>query len=181
VSASRCIPGTTLMLDVRIAMGEEGLCLFPGERELDSLQTTELSVKENIAAVVSFGGWKDLPAHLGLSISADIQSNYLEDRLELYDHLGVKDLIAQEMEDHFNSNTRSIRVSQSMPNLSDPSEGLLEGHVDAGNQSTSASINVYDGTKLAVVVNNKARLVKAIACFPTGPLGSELSACWTAF
>ena len=164
------------MLDVRIAMGEEGLCLFPGERELDTLQTTELSVKENIAAVVSLDAMRYLSAYLSLCGSADVQSNYLEDRLELYDHLGVKDLIAQEMEDHFNLNTRSIRVSQYMPNLSDPSEGLLEGHIDAGNQSTSASVNVYDGTKLAVVVNNKARLVKAVACFPTGPLGSELSA-----
>lgn len=103
------------------------------------------------------------------------QSNYLEERLELYDHLGVKDLIAQEMEDHFNLSSRSIRGSQSMPNLNHHTEGLLHGETILSDSAQSSSINVYEGSKLAVVVNSRARLVKAVACFPTGPLGSELS------
>jgi len=44
---------TVLRADIRIKMGEEGLLLFPGERETEQGQTNELSVRENIAAVVS--------------------------------------------------------------------------------------------------------------------------------
>jgi hypothetical protein len=54
-------------------MGDEGLLLFPGEREKDesNANTNELSVRENIAAVVSA---TDLPLVLGIQGSLTLRA-----------------------------------------------------------------------------------------------------------
>jgi hypothetical protein len=62
-----------------------------------------------------------------------------------------------------------------MPNLINHSEGLMEGQQDLVQSTKSSGYNVYEGTRMVVVLNARARLVKALACFPTGVLGSELS------
>jgi hypothetical protein len=77
----------------------------------------------------------------------------------VYDHLGVKDLIAQEIEDSFAH--PSLPRSQSLPAL--PSD-----HDDGDD-------NAHDGNAIAVLRCTGKRAIKGYICFPTGPLGESLS------
>ena len=77
----------------------------------------------------------------------------------MYDHLGVKDLIAQEIEDTFAH--PSLPRSQSLPALPSTQD---DGDEDA-----------YAGCTIAVLRLRGKRAVKGYICFPTGSLGEQLS------
>lgn len=77
----------------------------------------------------------------------------------MYDHLGVKDLIAQEIEDTFAH--PSLPRSQSLPALPSTQD---DGDEDA-----------YAGCTIAVLRLRGKRAIKGYICFPTGSLGEQLS------
>lgn len=80
-----------------------------------------------------------------------LQNDFLEERLELYDHLGVRELVVQQLRDDL-----PITSTKTIP-------------------PSSHSNEVYDGRKLVMLHHPKTKLARNLVCFPTGPLGNGLS------